>query len=240
MLDLLNEGPQRAATPVGTITDIEDCWEIEDTRTPSESPMISAMRNGNSPLGYDAASNTFYCTLGMNTQDVWPELSLFADSSDSSLQIAWVDNYAYDSCEDAIREGYRYELIAYTDQVYDYFGIVFTGLPLFPSIHRKMPSSAKPISRQESVFLLQSMNPSFPLRRFIFAAAVHYLPAKAPIALNCMIFPVISTKSAQKAFWAWKQIPTGFSLPTHLMKPLFATLCALTCGANGMPIQTCP
>ena len=134
MLDLLNEGPQRAATPVGTIMDIEDCWEIEDTRTPSESPMISAMRNGNSPLGYDAASNTFYCTLGMNTQDVWPELSLFADSSDSSLQIAWVDDYAYDSCEDAIREGYRYELIAYTDQVYDYFGIVFTGLPIV-SIH---------------------------------------------------------------------------------------------------------
>ena len=132
MSSLLSTGVQCADIPVQPLLDIEDCWAIEDVRTYSESPLVSAMRNGDSALGYDAASHTFYCTLGMDTQDVWPELSLFASATDplSHTKIAWVDDYAYDSCKDAIREGYRYELIAYTDQTYDYFGIVFTGLPI--------------------------------------------------------------------------------------------------------------
>lgn len=131
MFSLMAEGPQNAVIPVNPILDIEDCWALEDTRSYSESPLVCAMRNGDSVLGFDALSRTFYCTLGMDTQESWPELSLYAESADSvPVEIAWVDDYAYDTCADAIREGYRYELIAYTDQSYEYFGIVFTGLPI--------------------------------------------------------------------------------------------------------------
>ncbi|MBR5302121.1 MAG: CotH kinase family protein [Clostridia bacterium] len=112
-----------------TALDIEALWALEDMRTEAEGPLVSAMKNGDAPLGYDAASNTFYCTLGENNEEDWPQLNLRAYGQDN-LRVAFVDDYTYDYCWDAISQGYRYEMIAYTDTEYAYIGVVFTGLPL--------------------------------------------------------------------------------------------------------------
>lgn len=133
MLAMLAESPQMTAnTAVEPIMELEDAWEIEDTREESwETPLVVGMRSGDNELGFDRASNTFYCTLGMDGGDDWPELALFAkpEQGIENLRVAWVDDYSYDYRSDAIREGYRYELMAYTDTQYAYFGVVFTGLP---------------------------------------------------------------------------------------------------------------
>ena len=134
MLRLLAESPQRTANiPVEPMMDIEDVWAIEDTREECwKTPLVAAMRNGDSELGFDAESGTFYCTVGMGEGDDWPELELFASPSADAenLRVAWIDDYAYDWRSDAVAEGYRYELLAYTDTAYAYIGVVFTGLPL--------------------------------------------------------------------------------------------------------------
>ncbi len=133
MLDLLAGSPTYCANvPVAPLMALEDAWAIEDTRRESDAPLVAGMRNGDQELGYDAASQTFYCTVGMETGETWPELALFAqaESGVSGLNIAWIDDYAYDYAHDAVRSGYRYELLAYTDTAYAYVGLVFTGLPL--------------------------------------------------------------------------------------------------------------
>ncbi|MBQ7887241.1 MAG: CotH kinase family protein [Clostridia bacterium] len=133
MLAMLAESPQmKANTAVEPMMELEDAWAVEDTREESwESPLVTGMRNGDNELGFDAQSNTFYCTLGMDGGDDWPELALFAKAAQGAenLRVAWIDDYSYDYRSDAIREGYRYELLAYTDTQYAYFGVVFTGLP---------------------------------------------------------------------------------------------------------------
>ncbi len=129
MLAMLAQSPrQQAHAPVEPLMEIERVWEIEDARREAEGALVVGMRNGNSELGFDAASATFYCTLGLDGGDDWPELSLWAQGADG-LRVAWVDDYTYDFRSDAVREGYRYELIAYTDTQYAYVGVVFTGLP---------------------------------------------------------------------------------------------------------------
>ena len=50
------------------------------------------------------------------------------------LTLCFVDDYAYDACADAIRDGYAYQIIAYTDEAYSYSDVVFTGLPIL-SLH---------------------------------------------------------------------------------------------------------
>lgn len=133
MLAMLAESPQmKANTAVEPMMETEDAWAIEDTREESwEEPLVIGMRNGENELGFDRASNTFYCTLGMEDTGDWPELALFAQGAQGTdnLRVAWIDDYTYDYRSDAIREGYRYELMAYTDTQYAYFGVVFTGLP---------------------------------------------------------------------------------------------------------------
>ena len=131
MLELLAKSPgETAHTPVEPMMDIEEVWAIEDARQEREMPLVTGMRNGDSELGYDAQSNTFYCTVGMQDGD-WPELALFASPAEGAenLRITWIDDYSYDFLSDAVSEGYRYELLAYTDTEYAYLGIVFTGLP---------------------------------------------------------------------------------------------------------------
>ena len=108
--------------------DIEDAWAIEDTRTESETPLVTAMYNGDAALGFDREMRTFYCTLGMDGED-WPEIALTA-KGEAGVQVAWIDDYTYDWRTDAVAEGYGYELIAYTDTAYEYIYIVFTGLPI--------------------------------------------------------------------------------------------------------------
>ena len=121
------------AQVVGGPVEIEALWAIEDTREESESPLVTALENFGVPLGYDEAENTFYCTLGLENGEEWPELHLTAPDA-KCVSICFSDDYTYDFCADAIAEGYSYELMAYNDTHYSYFYIVFTGLPVV-SIH---------------------------------------------------------------------------------------------------------
>jgi hypothetical protein len=134
MLSMLEESPQKKANvPVEAMMELEDAWAIEDTREESaDGHLVSGMRWKDRELGFDAQSNTFYCTLGMDGGDDWPEIALFAEGAEGTenLRVAWIDDYAYDYRSDAIRDGYRYELLAYTDDAYEYIGVVFTGLPI--------------------------------------------------------------------------------------------------------------
>lgn len=50
------------------------------------------------------------------------------------LTLCFVDDYAYDACADAIRDGCAYQIMAYTDEAYSYSDVVFTGLPIL-SLH---------------------------------------------------------------------------------------------------------
>lgn len=133
MLAMLAQSPQmKANAAVEPMLELEEAWAIEDERQECwEEPLVVGMRNGENELGFDRESNTFYCTLGMEDTGDWPEMALFAQGAQGAenLRVAWIDDYSYDYRSDAIREGYRYELLAYTDTQYAYFGVVFTGLP---------------------------------------------------------------------------------------------------------------
>jgi len=133
MLALLDASPaNQAMTAVEAIIELEDAWAVEDTRTESETPLLAGMRNGSHELGYDEESRTFYCTIGMEAEDVWPQLALFAQQAQGKdgLRVAWIDDYSYDYPADSVRDNWRYELLAYTDTEYEYIGLVFTGLPI--------------------------------------------------------------------------------------------------------------
>ena len=122
-----------ADVPVDPAVEIERIWEIEDMREEAETPLVSGMRNGDHVLGYDAPSQTFYCTVGLTFEnDAWPELDLYVQSADEEIPVKamFVDDYTYDYPQDSVADGYRYELLAYTENEYQYFGLVFTGLPI--------------------------------------------------------------------------------------------------------------
>ncbi|MBQ6859466.1 MAG: CotH kinase family protein [Clostridia bacterium] len=120
---------QDAGCAVGGMMDIEEIWALEDTRSEADGLLVTAMKNDGTPLGFDASSNTFYCTLGENCGETWPEIALTAQG-EQTPDVVFIDDYTYDYCSDAIREGYRYEMLAYTDTEYSYIGIVFTALPI--------------------------------------------------------------------------------------------------------------
>ena len=109
--------------------DIEEIWAIEDTREESGEPLVTAIKNRAVPLAYDEETNTFYCTLGMDNGEDWPDIHLHAYGK-RNVSAVFVDDYTYDWCPDAIRDGYSYEIMAYTDTQYSYFNIVFTSLPI--------------------------------------------------------------------------------------------------------------
>ena len=131
--DNLNARQTEPAAVLPPFEDIEELWAIEDARTESAAPLVTYLENDGSPLGYDAQSNTFYCTLGLEPGSDWPELLLTAPEA-SGVSIRFLDDYTYDWRDEAVEEGYPYELIAYTDTEYAYFDLVFTGLPIV-SIH---------------------------------------------------------------------------------------------------------
>lgn len=117
------------APGVEPMREIEEIWAIEDARGESEAPLVTRLENSGVPLGYDAQSNTFYCNLGLENGEDWPEIRLTVPDA-PGVSVCFVDDYTYDSCADAIYDGYSYELMAYTDTQYAYFNIVFTGLPI--------------------------------------------------------------------------------------------------------------
>ena len=120
---------------VGAYREIEEIWEIEDEREESEEPLVTRLYQDGAELAYDAESNTFYCTLGLENGGEWPEIELTAEKiAGGGLTLCFADDYSYDSCEDAIRDGYAYQIFAYTDEAYSYSDIVFTGLPIL-SLH---------------------------------------------------------------------------------------------------------
>lgn len=108
--------------------DIEVLWAIEDTRAESETPLITALENQGTPLAYDRESDTFYCMLGHEQGESWPQIHLTAPEA-AGVSLMMADDYSYDWCADAVRDGYAYQLLTYTDTVYHYAQIVFTGLP---------------------------------------------------------------------------------------------------------------
>ncbi|MDO4741603.1 MAG: hypothetical protein Q4A66_13125, partial [Eubacteriales bacterium] len=108
---------------------IETIWAIEDTRTPSETPLVTALENHGTPLAYDAQQNRFACTLGLDHSEGWPDIHLTAPGA-NGVRLMFSDDYAYDDCAEAVQEGYAYQVLAYTDTQYAYFEIVFTGLPM--------------------------------------------------------------------------------------------------------------
>ena len=117
------------APVVAPVAEIEEIWAIEDARVESDVPLVTALENYGVLLGYDAPENTFYCTLGLDHGETWPDIHLTAPGAED-VNLVFVDDYTYDWCADAIREGYPYQVMAYTDEAFWYFDVVFTGLPL--------------------------------------------------------------------------------------------------------------
>ena len=116
------------APVVQPVMDIEVIWAIEDSRQESDVPLVTALKNHDMLLGYSEWDNTFYCTLGMDNEEAWPDIHLTAPEA-KGVQMVFVDDYSYDWCADAIRDAYPYQVMAYTDEAFWYFDIVFTGLP---------------------------------------------------------------------------------------------------------------
>lgn len=114
---------------IGPVMDIEEIWAIEDARRESDVPLVTALECNGVPMAYWAQENTYYCTLGLEQGEEWPQMHLCA-KGEPGVSVCFVDDYAYDWCCEAIREGYAYQAMAYTDEAYMYFNVVFTGLPI--------------------------------------------------------------------------------------------------------------
>ena len=82
--------------------DIQTLWDIEDARSESETPLVTALENHGVPLAYDAENNTFYCTLGLENESEWPQLHLTAPGA-KGVKLIFADDYSYDWCADAVR-----------------------------------------------------------------------------------------------------------------------------------------
>ena len=120
---------------VGPVREIEEIWAIEDEREESEEPLVTRLFCNGAEAAYDAESNTFYCTLGLENGEEWPKTTPPpANHAGGGVTRCFVDDYAYDACADAIRDGYAYQIMAYTDEAYSYSDVVFTGLPIL-SLH---------------------------------------------------------------------------------------------------------
>lgn len=117
------------APVVAPVADIEEIWAIEDSREESGTPLVTALANHGALLGYDETENTFYCPIGLETGEEWPQIHLTAPGA-KGVNLVFVDDYSYDWCSDALRDGYAYQIIAYTDTAFSYAQIIFTGLPV--------------------------------------------------------------------------------------------------------------
>ena len=116
---------------VEPVREIEEIWALEDAREESEKPLVTRLFCNGIPMAYDAENNVFYGSLGLENGEEWPEIELTAsDEAVKGLSLCFADDYGFDDCDAAIREGYSYQIFAYTDTAYSYAEVVFTGLPL--------------------------------------------------------------------------------------------------------------
>jgi len=109
--------------------EIETLWDIEDARQESETPLVTALQNNGVPLAYSEAENRFYCTIGLDNGDSWPDIHLTAPGA-KGVSLIFSDDYTYDWCSDAVKDGYGYQILTYTETEFFYTEIVFTGLPI--------------------------------------------------------------------------------------------------------------
>ena len=114
---------------VAPLPEIEAVWEIEDTHAPSAEPLLLTLRRDGVPLPCDEASGTFYCPLGLSRGEEWPQLNLTLPEG-AGISACFADDYLFDACGDAVRDGTRYRLLVWTEDAYCYQDIVFTGLPI--------------------------------------------------------------------------------------------------------------
>ena len=128
LLAVLYLASPESPAQVGGFREAEELWAMEDERTESGEPLILRMTCDGRPLAYDAESGIFYCTLGMNQGEQWPQMDLRAEGA-QGISVCFADDYSWDSCRDAIGEGYAYRLFAWTEDAFSYASIVFTGLP---------------------------------------------------------------------------------------------------------------
>ena len=116
---------------VEPVREIEEIWALEDAREESEEPLVTRLFCNGIPMAYDAENNVFYGSLGLENGAQWPEIKLTAsEEAAKGLSLCFADDYGFDDCDAAIREGYSYQIFAYTDTAYSYAEVVFTGLPL--------------------------------------------------------------------------------------------------------------
>ena len=66
---------------VEPVREIEEIWAIEDEREESEEPLVTRLFCNGAEAAYDAESNTFYCTLGLENGEKWPEIKLTTDKN---------------------------------------------------------------------------------------------------------------------------------------------------------------
>ena len=152
MLAVVCWGSPYAAVIMPAPENIEDIWAIEDLREESSEPLVAALENHGMPLAYDRTMNTFYCTLGLENGETWPDIHLTAPGA-SGIRLVFVDDYAYDWCSDAIRDGYAYQVLAYDDTHFSYFDLVFTGLPLIMlETEEEITTEDSPIRMQFSAY----------------------------------------------------------------------------------------
>lgn len=114
---------------VAPLPEIEAVWEIEDTHAPSAEPLLLTLRRDGVPLPCDEVSGTFYCPLGLSRGEEWPQLDLTLPEG-AGISACFADDYLFDACGDAVRDGTRYRLLVWTEDTYCYQDIVFTGLPI--------------------------------------------------------------------------------------------------------------
>lgn len=124
---VLFDSPYRPV--VGPCRSAEEVWAIEDERQKSERPLVTALEMDGRPLVYEEETNTFYCSLGLEQGENWPNIHLTAPE-EKGIGLFFTDDYTYDACSEAIQKGRAYQVMAYSEDEYDHFSIVFTGLPL--------------------------------------------------------------------------------------------------------------
>ncbi len=130
-------------TRVQPFREAEALWAMEDERRESGTPLLRAMDCDGRPLAFDRESATFYCTLGLLQGDEWPELHLTLP--EGGVSCCFADDLLFDSCRDAVREGYAYRLFCWTEEAFCYQQIVFTGLPT-----ALLTTSGQELTREDS------------------------------------------------------------------------------------------